>query len=87
VILDMCQVPYGRKVAISDGLAKTNAAVQSIRDRATREIRERAVHLLQTSTASVDQIAAQVGYADGVTLRTLIRRKIGRGVRELRAHN
>lgn len=46
---------------------------------------ERAVHLLQTSTASVDQIAAQVGYADGVTLRTLIRRKIGRGVRELRA--
>ena len=48
---------------------------------------ERAVHLLQTSTASVDQIAAQVGYADGVTLRTLIRRKIGRGVRELRARN
>ena len=48
---------------------------------------ERAVHLLQTSAASVDQIAAQVGYADGVTLRTLIRRKIGRGVRELRARN
>jgi hypothetical protein len=32
----------------------------------------------------VDQIADQVGYADGVTLRTLIRRKLGRGVRELR---
>lgn len=46
---------------------------------------ERAVHLLQTSHASVDQIAAQVGYTDGVTLRTLIRRRIGRGVRELRA--
>ncbi|MEP6934393.1 MAG: helix-turn-helix domain-containing protein [Nitrospirota bacterium] len=46
---------------------------------------ERAVHLLQTSNASVDQIAVQVGYADGVTLRTLIRRKTGRGVRELRA--
>ena len=46
---------------------------------------ERAVHLLQTSHASVDQIAVQVGYADGVTLRTLIRRRIGRGVRELRA--
>lgn len=48
---------------------------------------ERAVHLLQTSTASVDEIAAQVGYADGVTLRTLLRRKIGRGVRELRARD
>lgn len=46
---------------------------------------ERAVHLLQTSSASVDQIASQVGYADGVTLRTLIRQKIGRGVRELRS--
>ncbi|WP_413933205.1 GlxA family transcriptional regulator [Nitrospira sp. BLG_1] len=45
---------------------------------------ERAVHLLQTSSASIDQIAIQVGYADGVTLRTLIRRKIGRGVRDLR---
>jgi transcriptional regulator GlxA family with amidase domain len=48
---------------------------------------ERAVHLLQTSSASIDQIANQVGYADGVTLRTLIRRKIGRGVRELRARD
>jgi transcriptional regulator GlxA family with amidase domain len=46
---------------------------------------ERAVHLLRTGTDSVDRIAAQIGYADGVTLRTLLRRKLGRGVRELRA--
>jgi transcriptional regulator GlxA family with amidase domain len=48
---------------------------------------ERATHLLQTSEASVDEIAAEVGYADGVTLRTLLRRKTGRGVRELRARS
>ena len=48
---------------------------------------ERAVNLLRTSTESVDQIAARIGYADGVTLRALLRRKLGRGVRELRAAN
>lgn len=46
---------------------------------------ERAVHLLQTSKTSVDRIAARVGNSDGVTLRTLLRRKLGRGVRELRS--
>jgi transcriptional regulator GlxA family with amidase domain len=46
---------------------------------------ERAVHLLQTSDANIDQIATEVGYADGVTLRNLLRKKTGRGVRQLRA--
>jgi transcriptional regulator GlxA family with amidase domain len=43
-----------------------------------------AVHLLKTGHASVDQIAAEVGYADGVTLRALLRRRLGRGVRQIR---
>jgi transcriptional regulator GlxA family with amidase domain len=34
---------------------------------------ERAVHLLRTGHASVDQIAAEVGYAEGVTLRAPLR--------------
>jgi transcriptional regulator GlxA family with amidase domain len=46
---------------------------------------ERALHLLRRSSDDVERIAAAVGYADGVTLRNLLRRKLGRGVREIRA--
>ena len=45
---------------------------------------ERAVHLLKTTGASVDEIAARVGYADGVTLRTLLRRRLHAGVKDIR---
>ncbi|PDT36606.1 MULTISPECIES: GlxA family transcriptional regulator [Sinorhizobium] len=45
---------------------------------------ERAVHLLRTSRTDIETIAAEVGYTDGVTLRVLLRKRLGRGVRELR---
>ena len=45
---------------------------------------EHAVHLLKTSNQSIEEIATQVGYSEGVTLRTLLRRHLGHGVREIR---
>jgi len=45
---------------------------------------ERAVHLLKTGNASVEEIAARVGYTDGATLRSLLRRELNVGVKEIR---
>lgn len=46
---------------------------------------ERAQHLLRTTSMDLEAIAAEVGYVDGATLRTLLRKHLGRGIRELRA--
>jgi transcriptional regulator GlxA family with amidase domain len=45
---------------------------------------ERAQHLVSIGY-DLESIASAVGYADSATLRTLLRRRLGRGVRELRA--
>ena len=45
---------------------------------------ERAIHLLKTSHGSVDEVAGRVGYADGATLRTLLRREANLGVKDIR---
>jgi len=46
---------------------------------------ERARSLVYGSDLDLDAIAAEVGYVDGATLGTLLRDRLGRGVRELRA--
>ncbi len=45
---------------------------------------ERAQHLISIGQ-NLEAVAGEVGYADGATLRSLLRRRLGRGVRELRA--
>jgi len=45
---------------------------------------ECAVHLLQTTKYPIEDIATKVGYADSITLRALLRRELGRSVREIR---
>ena len=45
---------------------------------------ERAVHLLKTGSASVDEVAASVGYSEGATLRVLLRRRLNIGIKEIR---
>jgi transcriptional regulator GlxA family with amidase domain len=46
---------------------------------------ERARALLHGGGMAVEAVAAEVGYADGATLRTLLRQRLGQGVREIRA--
>jgi transcriptional regulator GlxA family with amidase domain len=45
---------------------------------------ERAMHLLKTGSASVDEVAARVGYSEGATLRVLLRRRLNIGIKEIR---
>jgi transcriptional regulator GlxA family with amidase domain len=46
---------------------------------------ERAQHLISIGD-DLEKIAGEVGYSDSATLRNLLRRRLGRGVRELRAN-
>jgi transcriptional regulator GlxA family with amidase domain len=45
---------------------------------------EHAQTLIHKGSLGIEAIAAEVGYDDGATLRTLLRKRLGRGVRELR---
>ena len=45
---------------------------------------ERAVHLLKTTNATIGEIAERVGYGDGAVLSSLLRRRLGLGVKEIR---
>ena len=50
-----------------------------------RDLRvSRAIHMLQTTDATIDEIAAAIGYRDGGTLASLLRKKTGMGLKALR---
>jgi transcriptional regulator GlxA family with amidase domain len=65
---------------------KLQAALGTTPQRLVQRLRiERAVHLLETTRAPVDEIAALVGYADPAAFRRLLRRETGQSAREVRA--
>jgi transcriptional regulator GlxA family with amidase domain len=50
-----------------------------------QDLRIERARQLVAAGCNLETIASEVGYADSATLRTLLRRKLGHGVRELRA--
>ena len=50
-----------------------------------QDLRVQRAQQLVSNGCDLDRVAAEVGYADTSTLRSLLRRKLGRGMRELRA--
>ena len=80
-------LPQGRTLGGStaiNGLVYNRGQAADYDASTSKKIQDLLDTTLGTGNASVDQVAAQVGYSDGVTLRALLRRKLGRGVRELR---
>jgi transcriptional regulator GlxA family with amidase domain len=52
-----------------------------------QDLRSERAQSLVSMGYDLETIASEVGYADSATLRALLRRRLGRGVRELRANN